>query len=201
MKRVGLMLLMLVIGADVRAEEVTKRPKPTDSIFYVYHDKGDRGNHYIPSGWMGDYGDIKFDDKDAESPADGRTDIKIVYNGKAAQGANWAGIYWQIPANNWGEKPGGFDLSNYKKLTFWAKGITGKEYIATFKVGGITGDHGDSDAAEIGPVTLTTKWSKYAIDLTGKNMQQIIGGFCWSASHDDNPDGFTMFLDEIRFEK
>ncbi|MBU1043353.1 MAG: hypothetical protein KJ915_03020, partial [Candidatus Omnitrophica bacterium] len=32
-----------------------------DGFFYVYDDKGSKLNHKIPSGWMGDYGDITLD--------------------------------------------------------------------------------------------------------------------------------------------
>src|SRR5262249_46135190 len=133
-------------------------------------------------------------------PHSGRYAIKITYSGEAKQGANWAGIFWQNPANNWGDKPGGYDLSRYKRLTFWARGAKGNEHIAEFKVGGITGEKGDSDSAPIGPVQLSRDWQKYTIELADKNLSHIVGGFCWSASHDENPEGFTMFLDDIRFE-
>jgi hypothetical protein len=36
--------------------------------FYVYSDRGASTNHFIPSGWMGDYGDLKLDDQNTESP-------------------------------------------------------------------------------------------------------------------------------------
>ena len=168
--------------------------------FYVYADKGARVNHFAPSGWMGDYGDIKIDDGWKDNPADGLTCIKVSYSAHGTQGANWAGVYWQHPANNWGDKPGGFDLSNMKKLSFWARGDKGGEKIAEFKVGGITGEHGDSDSASIGPVVLTKDWKKYTIDLSDKNLSHVVGGFCWSANRDDNPHGFTIYLDEIRYE-
>jgi len=181
------------------------KPKPAASAakgtFYIYADKGARVNHFAPSGWMGDYGDIKLNDGETENPADGKTCIKVSYAAKGAQGANWAGIFWQQPPNNWGDKPGGYDLSNMKRLTFWARGAEGGEKIAEFKVGGITGEHGDSDSQSIGPVVLTKDWKKYTIDLADKNLSHIVGGFCWSASRDDNPNGFTLYLDEIRFEQ
>jgi hypothetical protein len=187
----GLMIATAVYAAD-------KMP----DMFYIYSDKGSPSNHYIPSGWMGDYGDIKIDDRDTKDPADGKTDIKISYSGKVTQGANWAGIYWQNPANNWGTKDGGYNLTKYTKLTFWARGTTGKEKIQTVKVGGITGDFSDSDAREMdGALELTTEWKKYTVDLKGSDLKKIIGGFCLSWSHDDNPDGFVIYLDEIRFEK
>src|SRR3954464_2111112 len=93
--------LALVLGLAVGAAAATKKKAAmkTDSsvknVFYVYSDKGARVNHYIPSGWMGDYGDLKIDDGNTTDPADGKTCVKITYTGKATQGANWAGIFWQ----------------------------------------------------------------------------------------------------------
>jgi hypothetical protein len=168
--------------------------------FYVYADKGAKVNHFTPSGWMGDYGDIRIDDASKDNPKNGTHCFKVTYSGKAAQGAGWAGIFWQHPANNWGNKPGGFDLSKAKKLTFWARGAQGNEKIAEFKVGGITGENADSDSASVGPVQLTKEWKQYTIDLTGKNFTNVIGGFAWAASRDDNPQGFVIYLDDVRFE-
>ena len=116
------------------------------------------------------------------------------------QGAGWAGIYWQQPANNWGEKKGGYNLTGASKLTFWARGANGGEKIAEFKVGGITGEFPDSDSASIGPIELNKEWQKYTIDLKDRDMSHIIGGFCWAASKDDNPNGFVMYLDDIIYE-
>src|SRR5499427_9468228 len=118
-------------------------------MFKVYTDAKSPDNHYIPSGWMGDYGDIKFDDKFMDNPHGGSTSIKIVYTNKATQGARWAGIYWQNPPNNWGTRPGGYDITGAKKMTFWARGEKGGERIEEFKIGGITGEYADSDVAGI----------------------------------------------------
>jgi hypothetical protein len=194
MKKFGLAVVCLFAAQMPRAEKAVE-------TFYVYSDKGAPTNHFIPSGWMGDYGDLKISDGSTDNPQSGKTAIKWSYSGKATQGANWAGCFWQNPANNWGEKMGGYDLSSYKRLVFWARGGKGGEKIAEFKVGGISGDQGDSDGASVGPIVLTKDWKKYTIDLADKQMTHIIGGFAWSASHDDNPDGFDLYLDEIRFEK
>jgi hypothetical protein len=190
--------LLLLPQVGVAKTATTDKSK---DVFYVYANKGERVNHFAPSGWMGDYGDLKINDADTDNPADGRTDVRWTYNAKGAQGANWAGVYWQQPPNNWGDKPGGYDLTGYKRLTFWAKGTDGTEKIAEFKVGGINGDHGDSDSQSIGPILLTKEWKKYTIDLADKDLKNIVGGFCWSASKDDNPNGFVIHLDEIRFER
>jgi len=183
--------------ANVGAKTSPKGPFKT---FYVYSDGMARGNHYIPSGWMGDYGDIKIDEKYTTNPHSGTSCFKVVYNGKAAQGARWAGIFWQNPPNNWGTRPGGYDLTGAKKATFWARGDKGGERIEEFKVGGITGEYADSDVAGIGPVVLTPEWQEFTIDLEGKDLSSISGGFCWATNVDVNPDGCTFYLDEIKYE-
>ncbi|MBU4252680.1 MAG: hypothetical protein KKC39_03960 [Candidatus Omnitrophica bacterium] len=168
--------------------------------FYIYVDRSTAGNHFIPSGYMGDFGDIKYNGASKEDAYLGDTCIKIIYSGKAAQGARWAGIFWQNPANNWGSVDAGFDLSLATKLTFWARGAVGGERIEEFKVGGIMGEFSDSDSATIGPVLLNKEWTQYTIDLKGKDMSYIIGGFAWSTNVDNNPEGATFYLDEIKFE-
>lgn len=168
--------------------------------FYVYADRSSSGNHFIASGWMGDFGDIKFDTGCKQDPYLGDTCIKISYSGKATQGARWAGICWQNPANNWGNTDAGFDLSRATKLTFWARGEKGGERIEEFKVGGLMGEFSDSDTAGVGPVILNKEWTQYTVDLKGKDMSYIIGGFCWSTNADVNPDGANFYLDEIKYE-
>lgn len=168
--------------------------------FYVFADRGSINNHFIPSGYMGDYGDIRMDVASKEDPYLGDSCIKIVYTGQATQGARWAGVYWQNPANNWGTVDAGLDLSKATKVTFWARGAKGGERIEEIKVGGIMGEYSDSDTASIGPVILNKEWTQYSIDLKGKDMSYIIGGFCWTTNIDVNLDGATFYLDEIKYE-
>jgi len=189
---------------DVKFEtDTTMKPetKKQDGMpFYVFADRGSPANHFIPSGWMGDYGDIKYDGASKEDPYLGNSCIKIAYSGKATQGARWAGMYWQNPANNWGTVDTGFDLSRAAKLTFWARGAKGGERIEEFKIGGIMGEFSDSDTSAIGPVILNKEWTQYTIDLKGKDISYIIGGFCWATNIDVNPEGATFYLDEIKYE-
>jgi hypothetical protein len=175
--------------------------KKQESVpFYVYADRSSMNNHFIPSGWMGDYGDVKYEGASKEDPYLGDTCIKITYSGKATQGARWAGMYWQNPPNNWGNVDKGFDLSKATKVTFWARGAKGGERIEEFKIGGIMGEFSDSDSSAIGPVILNKEWTQYTIDLKGKDMSYIFGGFCWSTNIDVNPDGAIFYLDEIKYE-
>ncbi|MDP3786454.1 MAG: hypothetical protein Q8R05_02765 [Candidatus Omnitrophota bacterium] len=168
--------------------------------FNVYTDKAARDNHYIASGWMGDYGDLKLDLSCKDAPHSGATCIKVTYSGEQKQGAGWTGIYWQNPANNWGTKLGGYDLSGASKLVFRVKGAKGGEILSEVKIGGITGEYSDSDSASIGPITLTKEWKEYKIDLKGKDLSYVSGGFCFSASAADNPEGFTIYFDDIYYE-
>jgi len=169
--------------------------------FYIYADRTTVANHFIPSGYMGDYGDLRYDGASKDDAYLGDTCIKMTYSGKGSQGARWAGIFWQYPANNWGGVDSGFDLSKATKLTFWARGAKGGERIEEFKIGGVMGEFSDSDSATIGPVLLNKEWTQYTIDLKGKDMSYIIGGFAWSANVDNNPDGAIFYLDEIKLEE
>ena len=168
--------------------------------FYVFHDTRSPDNHYTPSGWMGDYTDLRFDDHYRFRDKDTHHCIRIVYLAKRNDGAGWAGIYWQNPANNWGGSNGGYNLNGATKLVFLARGEKGKETIAQFKVGGIEGDYRDSAAAAIGPLTLSKDWKQYAISLDGQELSSIAGGFCLTMSRTDNPEGAVVYLDNIRFE-
>ena len=91
-------------------------------------------------------------------------------------------------------------MTGAKKLTFWARGEKGGEQVQEFTVGGVSGDYPDSDTAVIGPVILGKQWRQYSIDLRGKDLSYISGGFAWTSSEDVNPESCTFYLDNIRFE-
>jgi len=192
-------------GLQAKAEAATGAPKAASATgefkkFYIYADQGYFKNHYIPAGWMGDYGDLKYNDSYPDKPYSRKSSIKIVYTAQKKQGAGWSGIYWQDPANNWGNLKGGYDLTGAKKLTFYARGDKGGEVITEFKVGGINGEHSDTASASIGPIELGADWKQYTIDLKDEDLSLIIGGFAFVISSMENPDGATFYLDDIAFE-
>lgn len=198
MKRIAMFLVIFVLLINLPTAYCIDKPQQKMPL-NVYTDKNARDNHFVPSGWMGDYGAVRMDSACLENPHSGSTCIKITYSGELPQGAGWAGVYWQNPENNWGSKDGGFNLSSAKKLTFWARGEKGNEKLE-FKIGGITGAYPDTDIASIGPIALTNKWERYEIDLAGSDLSYISGGFVWATSRMDNPDGFVIYLDDIRYE-
>ena len=192
-------LLCAGLSADPTTP-VAQKPRPMP--FYIYHGFHSPDNHYAPSGWMGDFNDIRLDDhyKPKDAPADAKTMVRIQYLAQAKQGNGWTGIYWQNPPNNWGSKPGGYNLNGAKKLVFKAKGEKGGETVEEFKIGGMSGDYADSGSAALGPVTLTKDWKEYEISLDGQELSSITGGFCWTITRDHNPDGAVFYLDDIRYE-
>ncbi|MGE0268530.1 MAG: hypothetical protein AB7S78_08765 [Candidatus Omnitrophota bacterium] len=177
---------------------------PEDSSFvsfYVYSDKGARNNHFIPSGFMPDGKCVSFNDRWQEKCQNGKTCIKVVYDIECSkENQEWAGVYWLNPANNWGRRKGGYNLTGAKRLTFWAKGEIGGEQIQEFTIGGVEGDYPDSDKIVIGPVILSDQWKEYSIDLQGKDLSYISGGFAWTTEVAVNPESCVFFLDEIKFE-
>ncbi|MBU3934214.1 MAG: hypothetical protein KKH11_06085, partial [Candidatus Omnitrophica bacterium] len=161
-------------GAAVEAAQEEEMPAASsEKIFNIYTDRSAPDNHYAPSGWMGDFGDVNLNDQYMKDPHSGTTSIQVTYSAKKTQGAGWAGIFWQNPPNNWGERMGGFDLTGYNKLTFWARGENGGEAIEKVKVGGIKGTYPDSLEVEMGPVVLTRDWKKYAVNLAGQDLSYV----------------------------
>jgi outer membrane protein OmpA-like peptidoglycan-associated protein len=128
------------------------------------------------------------------------TPLRVIYKGKGRKG--WAGVYWQQPANNWGDRAGqtGYDLTGARKLTFWARGEKGGEKIREVKVGGIVGRYPDSDVAVAGPIKLTQEWQQYEIDLSKKDLKHIIGGFGFTLNKYDNGGETIFYIDDIVFE-
>lgn len=174
--------------------------------FYVYSEADSGGNHFTPSGWMGDLEDIEFDGACPSNPQSGYHCIKIKYSAKGSYGNYWAGIYWLYPSKNWGEKKG-YDLTGATEISFWARGENGGEK-AEFKVGGVNRfpyhDKNKPYQDSFGPIstgviTLTKDWKEYKISLKGRNLQNVIGGFCWVTNSTQNRKGCTIYIDNIKY--
>lgn len=186
---------------DAAEKNTAGAPAELFQPFFVFSDKGSRQNHFIPSGFMPDGRCLSFNDRWKEDCYAGETCIQIKFDVACSQEhQGWAGIYWLNPANNWGQQKGGFNLAGALKLTFWAKGEKGGEQIQEFIVGGIQGDFPDSDKMVIGPVILGSEWRQYTVDLRGKDLSYMSGGFAWSTEAGVNPESCVFYLDEIKFE-
>jgi exo-beta-1,3-glucanase (GH17 family) len=192
--------------------------EPTQTVttmtsFYVYKDADFPENHFKPTGYMGDTGDIRINEAFDTNPHSGKSAIRVIYEAQGKGPSNcdyptpmckWAGAYWLQPPNNWGKdktfQGKGYNLSSYNRLKFWAR--ADKPATITFQVGGIDALYGDSlNFPRSTAAKLTNEWQEYEIKLNGANLNHIIGGFAWVTNWDTNPGGATFYLDDIRFEK
>jgi len=189
-----------IVAGPQKKDEQSFANKSKFKVFYVYKDAGSKDNHYFPYAFMGDIGALNLAQGSKDRPRAGDTCIKVTYYSNRG-GAGWAGVYWTEPANNWGDKGLGFNLKGAERISFWARGATGKEIINNFIMGGIQGkEFEDSDYKAVGPIALTTDWKQYSIDLKDANLANIIGGFCVTMTKNDNPEGAVFYLDDIEYE-
>jgi len=107
-------------------------------------------------------------------------------------------VVWQSPPDDWGDKPGGLDLTGSTRLTFWARGAVGGEKVS-FGYGllGIDKRYHDSATGKVETV-LAPEWRAYALPLSGKDLSCIKTGFYWTVGGQGAP--VTFFLDDVRYE-
>lgn len=174
-------------------------------ILPVY-DETENEDKYLwkPSGWMPDGQGISLQSNFTENCHSGKTCIKLGY--KASENS-WVGIYWL--ANDSWEGPG---INIYKKLkvnkgasvrlTFWARSEKGGEK-AQFKVGGVgKGNDSIKFAVATDWIELEKNWKYYNIDLSGEDLSNVVGGFCWVTERSKNrgKEEIWIFLDDIKYE-
>src|SRR5439155_24004673 len=156
-----------------RSEAPSTQAATGKPILVIFADGADP-SPYAASGWMGNTAAIKLDEKCATTPHSGPTCMKLQYTAPD----NFGGIVWQNPPNDWGDQPGGKDLSGAQRLTFWARGEAGGEKVE-FKFGVLGAEKKFPDSPSGGiTVTLTKEWKQYAIDLRGKDLSLIKTAFC-----------------------
>lgn len=181
----------LYVSSDSPAPPAPKASLP----FVLYDEVGRTPLPFTPSGYMGNAAAIHMDDASHDNPHTGKTCLKVQYT--AAD--NWGGVVWQNPADDWGDHPGGWNLTGAKALTFWARGAASGETV-TFQFGMLGKDktYPDSATGKLGPITLTKEWHHYKLDLAGLDLSRIKTGFSWIVAGSGKP--VTFYLDEIRYE-
>ena len=180
------------------AGEVPSAPADKAAIlpFVIFSEKGSGTNHYVPSGWMGNIKAIRLDEGCRTQPHRGATCIRLEYQ----DAGGWGGVVWQDPENDWGNAPGGWNLTGAKRLVFWARGDRGGELVSCFKFGVIGTDKKFHDTASgsLNAVRLTTDWKQYSIAVSDKDLSCIKTGFAWIVVGQGKP--VVFYLDNIRFE-
>lgn len=148
---------------------------------------------WISSGYMGSHQAISMESDCETNPHSGATCLRVSFNTHEG----WGGVMWQSPANDWGDQPGGFNLTGAEMLEFWARGEVGGE-VVTFQVGGLDDKpFSDSFKAQKREITLKKQWTRYRIAVDGLDLSCVKTGFGWVTVAHGKP--ITFYLDDIRF--
>lgn len=182
----------VLVRGEAKPPETPKAALPLT----VYDEAGRAGAPYAPSGWMGNAGAMKVREDCPDGPFAGRTCIRVDYTAAG----DWAGVLWQSPANDWGDRAGGWNLTGARRLAFRCRGAKGGE-VVSFQVGGIGKDKEfhDTTLAKLEDVRLTAEWQEYRINLAGQDLSRIKTGFGWVVRGQGSP--VTFYLDDIRYEQ
>lgn len=150
---------------------------------------------WTPSGWMGNYQALKMDAASRNNPHSGDTCMEFTFQ----KSDTWVGVAWQHPPDNWGDKPGGYDLSGAKQLSFWARSEYGGE-VVDFGLGLESADakYPDTATLKLSGIKLSSTWKKYQISLKGKDLSRVRTPFYWTAG--GRQRSLLLYLDDIRFE-
>ncbi len=173
-------------------------------------------DYFVPSGYMGDGSvlgrtpapiEVSYSDC-APRPAGARGNCyRFVYTPvpTSEEGKGWAGVYWQGPANNWGQEPPQSVTPNATRVAFYAATETDGDAVS-FLVGGLNAT--DPDGAPLPYVDklsatqgeiLTTGMTRYEIPLpSSASYDAVVGAFGWSISAFGGTS-HTLYLDDIQW--
>jgi len=180
-----------ILAALAIAAAVPVAAAPKAKLPCVVYDNAGGPAPYTASGYMGSTTALHLNDACKIKPHSGATCLQVSFTAN-----DWGGVVWQSPANDWGDKPGGLNLSGAHTLSFWARGAKGGEKV-DFKFGllGANKKFHDSSSGEA-KTTLTPAWKQYTISLAGKNLSDIKTGFVFVVAGAPT----TFFLDDVKYQ-
>jgi hypothetical protein len=92
----------------------------------------------------------------------------------------------------------GRDLTGYDALTFWAKSTI----AGTIDVVGFGNDFSDNKyQASISGLQISTVWKKYIIPIPDPSKLTVEKGMFFISEGPENGNGYTFWIDEVKFEK
>lgn len=162
---------------------------------------------FVPCGWMGDgeEGDkyLRIEDGGGATPTGAASSKWSFRPGGKKQ---WLAVGWQFGDCNWGDSKG-LDLSNrgFKRVTVWAKGVPDSENrfpVLQFKAGANTAPQKKYQASfsvAREPVTLTSDWQPYHLDIQGEDLSSVVSAFTVAIRSKDHPKGATFYLGGITY--
>jgi hypothetical protein len=128
-----------------------------------------------------------------------QVDSDVTYNGSSAS------MRFDVP--NVGDPDGGFtggaffstagrNLSDYNVLTFWAKGLQ----AATIEIGFGLDNLGSQDYKASCTQKISTTWKKYYLPIPDASKLKFEKGLFYVSAGALNGNGFTFWLDEVKYE-
>jgi hypothetical protein len=197
--------------------------------FWVYQDSGSAGNHFFEWMKFPDAeAAVGISGSWTETKYSGATAIRCTF--RNLNGRNYGGFLFQngilrgddkAPKENFGtEANAGLNLTGATQLSFWARGESGGEVVRFF-MGGIGWDttgflrrpqtpctkkvegpcpYPDSTPKAMIQSVLTREWRRYVINLRGRDLHYVLGGFGWYADAVSNPEGAVFYVDDIQYE-
>jgi hypothetical protein len=188
-------------AAFVRGDDL---PKDEAGVRYYVWKNEESPGVFSASGWMPDGQGFSQSTAEKETPHSEPHCLRMYCQ---LTQKPWVGVYfllegeWEPQAKlNLFEKLGA-KQDDRVKCRFWARSPDG--VYVQFKVGGVT--KGMIKDSLVFPVStewlkLTPEWKMHEIDLTGKDLQSIVGAFTWVIDRQHNKSADVTFdLDDIYF--
>lgn len=94
-------------------------------------------------------------------------------------------------------KTGGRNLSGYNVLTFWAKALQ----ASTIEIGFGLDDKGSQDYKASCVQKISTTWKKYYLPIPDASKLKSEKGLLYVSAGPNAGNGFTFWLDEVKYEK
>ncbi len=93
---------------------------------------------------------------------------------------------------------GGRNMSSYNALTFYAKA---NQASTLANIGFGQDFFGDEFEVSLSELRLTTNWRKYTIPIPDPSLLTQHKGLLWYAAGPENGDGFSFWMDEVKYER
>jgi hypothetical protein len=181
----SLLLLFVAVSCE-RSVDGLEEPGFTENP-EVFIDGFSAGLEYLP------FGDSKLDafSVDNETTFDG-TDAAMRFDvpNVGSPDGSYAGAIFR-------DENGGRDLTNYDALTFYAKATT----AGTINDIGFGQDFfGNEYQVTFNNLRLATYWQKYVIPIPDASKLTQEQGMFWYAEGPEDGDGYSFWIDELKFE-
>jgi hypothetical protein len=151
-------------------------------------------SRYAPSGYMGDA--IPGHVVEGSCPERGGEERgachAFVYTKPETGSLGFGGVYWQFPANNWGEAPGYAMPKGAVAVSFYAWSDT--DGLGAIFQAGINA--ADGFEVKTSTMALGTSPERFIVDLGGATYEEVAGAFAWSTTAPAG-ESHTIYIDDI----